>query len=57
MLSKRSTKVFEMMKPQRKAKQIMIELAMLRTLGGRISAVTTQIKVPYPALPKNLFER
>jgi hypothetical protein len=57
MLSKRSTKVFEMMKPQRKAKQIMIELAMLRTFGGKILAVTSQIKVPYPALPKNLFER
>jgi hypothetical protein len=42
------------MKPQRNAKQMMIELAKLRTLAGRISAVTTQIKLPYPALPKNL---
>jgi len=53
-VSNRSTKVFETRKPQRKAKQIMMEFAMLRTLTGRISAVTTQIKLPYPALPKNL---
>ncbi len=50
----KSTNVLAMMNPQRNAKQMMIELAMLRTLGGRISAVTTQIRVPYPALPKNL---
>lgn len=52
--SSRSTNVLAMTKPQRNAKQMMMELATLRTLGGKISAVTTQIKVPYPALPKNL---
>ena len=31
----------------------MIELAILRTLGGSNSAVTTQIRVPYPMLPIN----
>jgi hypothetical protein len=35
-----------MMKPHRKAKQMIMELAMLRTFGGKISAVTTQISVP-----------
>ena len=37
--SSKSTKVLAMMKPQRKAKQMMMELAILRTLGGSNSAV------------------
>lgn len=36
--SSRSTKVLAMKNPQRKAKQMMMELATLRTLGGRSSA-------------------
>ena len=37
----RSTKVFEMTKPMMNEKQMMKELARLRTCGGNISAVTT----------------
>ena len=37
----RSTNVLDTMKPMTKEKQIMMELPMLRTCGGNISAVTT----------------
>ena len=46
--SKRSTNVLAIKKPQRKAKQMMMELAMLLTLGGSNSAeMKREKKVKY----------
>ena len=45
MPSKRSTKVFAMKNPHKKAKHIIIELEILLTFGGNNSAVTKKIRI------------
>ena len=49
----RSTNVLLAMKPSMKQMQMLKALPRALTLGGRSSATTTQMRVPYPPLPRN----